>query len=136
LGDLYSISTIRKKVREYGKKIGAPKKLLTVPTTTDGFGTPHIEIDDQGYHYVVWERGTEHKRKTTRDVHILLYWIFKDIVFEMASDYELNHRKPEEDFRRILFKKALELFEKLDEQWYLWEKEDIDKILKENPYEP
>lgn len=136
MGDLYSISTIRKKVREYGKKIGVPKKLLTVPTTTDGFGTLHIEIDDQGYHYVVSERGTEYKRKTTRNVHTLLYWIFKDIVFEMASDFELNHRKPEEDFRRILFNKDLELFEKLDRQWYMWEKEDIDNILKENPYEP
>ena len=136
MGDLYSISTIRKKVREYGKKIGVPKKLLTVPTTTDGFGTPHIEIDDRGYHYVVSERGTEYKRKTTRNVHTLLYWIFKDIVFEMASDFELNHRKPEEDFRRILFNKDLELFEKLDRQWYMWEKEDIDNILKENPYEP
>ena len=136
MGDLYSISTIRKKVREYGKKIGVPKKLLTVPTTTDGFGTLHIEIDDQGYHYVVSERGTEYKRKTTRNFHTLLYWIFKDIVFEMASDFELNHRKPEEDFRRILFNKDLELFEKLDRQWYMWEKEDIDNILKENPYEP
>ena len=136
MGNLYSISTIRKKVREYGKKIGAPKQLLIVPTTTDGFGTPHIEIDDQEYHYVVSERGTEHKRKTTRNIHKLLYWIFKDIVFEMASDYELNHRNPEEDFRRILFKKDLELFEKLDEQWYLWEKVELDSILKENPYEP
>ena len=136
MGDLYSISTIRKMVREYGKKIGVPKQLLTVQTTTDGFGTPHIEIDDQGYHYVVSERGTEHKRKTTSDFHTLLYWIFKDIVFEMASDFELNHRKPEEDFRRILFNKDLELFEKLDRQWYMWEKEDIDNILKENPYEP
>lgn len=136
MGDLYSISTIRKKVREYGKKIQAPKKFLTVPTTTDGFGTPHIEIDDQGYHYVVSERGTEFKRKTTSDVHTLLYWIFKDIIFEMASDYELNHRKPEEDFRRILFKKDLEFFKKLDEQWYVWEKEELDNILKENPYEP
>jgi hypothetical protein len=136
MGDLYSISTIRKKVREYGKKIGAPKELLTVTTTTDGFGTPYIEIGDQEYHYIVSERGTEHKRKTTRDVHKLLYWIFKDIVFEMASDYELNHRKPEEDFRKLLFNKDLALFEKLDNQWYVWEKEDIDNILKENPYEP
>ncbi|MEJ2294250.1 MAG: Imm63 family immunity protein, partial [Candidatus Lokiarchaeota archaeon] len=70
------------------------------------------------------------------DVHKLLYWIFKDIVFEMASDYELNHRKPEEDFRKLLFNKDLALFEKLDNQWYVWEKEDIDNILKENPYEP
>ena len=133
---LYSIATIRKKVKEYGKKVNAPKNLLTVRSTTDGFGTPHIEIDKNGYNYVVWERGSEHERKTTKDLHKLMYWIFKDIVFKIASDYELNHRNPKEDFRRLLFGKVLELFEKLDEQWLAWEKEDIDNILKVNPYEP
>jgi hypothetical protein len=54
-----SISTIRKKVREYGKRINAPSQLLTVRSTTDEFGTPHIEIDKKGYNYVVSERGTE-----------------------------------------------------------------------------
>ena len=133
---LYSIATIRKKVREYGKKVKAPKKILTVLSTTDGFGTPHIEIDKNGYNYVIWERGREHKRKTTKDLHKLLYWIFKDIVFKIASDYELNHRNPKEDFRRVLFSKVLELFEILDKQWFIWEKEDIESLLKENPYEP
>ena len=136
MGEQYSISTIRKKVRELGKKINAPKKLLTIRSTTDGFGTPHIEIDDKGYHYIVSERGTEFRRDNTRDLHTLLYWIFKDIVFQMASAYELNHRKPDEDFRRLLFSKSLELFEKLDKQWYAWEKENIDTFLKETPYEP
>jgi hypothetical protein len=136
MAKLYSIATIRKKIREYGKKINAPKNLLSVRSTTDGFGTPHIEIDKNGYNYVIWERGREHKRKTTQNLHKLLYWIFKDIVFKIASDYELNHRNPDEDFRKLLFSKILELFEKLDSQWFLWEKEDIDNTLKENPYEP
>ena len=133
---IYSISTIRRKVKEFGKKINAPKNLLTVRSTTDGFGTPHIEIDKNGYNYVIWERGTEHERKTTKDLHKLLYWIFKDIVFNMASKFELNHRKSGEDFRRLLFSKELELFKELDSQWLAWEKEEIDNILKENPYEP
>jgi hypothetical protein len=133
---LYSLATIRKKVREYGKKINAPKNLLSVRSTTDGFGTPHIEIDKNGYNYVIWERGREHERKTTKDFHRLIYWIFKDIVFKIASDYELDHRNPNEDFRRLLFSKILELFEILDKQWFIWEKEDIESILKENPYEP
>jgi len=136
MGDLYSISSVRRKVKEYGKKIKAPKKLLSIHSTSDGFGTPHIEIDEIGYHYVVSERGTEFRRDTTRNLHTLLYWIFKGIVFEMASEYELNHRKPEEDFRRLLFSKNLELFKKLDNQWYAWEKEDIKNVLNETPYEP
>ena len=53
---IYSISTIRRKVRELGKKINAPHHLLTVRATSDGFGTPYIEIDKNGYKSVVSER--------------------------------------------------------------------------------
>jgi hypothetical protein len=130
----YSIATIRKKVRELGKKIGAPTHLLSIRTTSDGFGTPYIEINKSGYNYVVSERGTEFQRKQTQDISILLYWIFKDIVFSIASDFELEHRKPNEDSRRQLFAKILELMEKLDPKYAKWEKEDLDNILKENPY--
>ena len=132
---IYSISTIRKKVREYGKRIHAPSRLLTIRTSSDGFGTPFIEIDEKGYNYVVSERGEEYERKQTKDINILLYWIFKLIVFEMASDYELENRKPNEDFRRQLFAKQLELMEKLDSKFAQWNKEELDKILEKSPYE-
>ncbi len=133
---LYSIATIRKKVREHAEKINAPKNLLRVRSTTNGFGTPHIEIDKKGYNYIIWERGREHERNTTEDLHELLYWIFKNIVFNIASKYELNHRKTGEHFRRILFHKELELFKELDAQWFQWHKEEIDNTLKKNPYDP
>ena len=136
MGEQYTISSIRKKVREFGKKVNAPKELLAIRSATDGLGTPHIEISGRGYHYVVSERGTEFRRDTTSDIHTLLYWIFKGIVFQMASEYELKHRKSEEDFRRLLFSKTLDLFKKLDNQWYEWEKNNIENILKETPYEP
>ncbi|MFW9949273.1 MAG: hypothetical protein ACFFKA_04000 [Candidatus Thorarchaeota archaeon] len=64
----YSISTIRKKLREYGKKINVPSQLLTVLTTSDEFGTPYIEIDKKGYNYVIRERGTEFKRRQTNHI--------------------------------------------------------------------
>lgn len=132
---IYSISTIRKKIREYGKKINAPSHLLTVRSSSDGFGTPHIEVDEEGYNYVVSERGEEFERRQTRDIDKLLYWILKSIVFIMASDYELENRKPNEDFRRQLFAKQIELMEKLNSKFAQWQKEEFDKILEESPYE-
>jgi len=132
---IYSISTIRKKVREYGKKINAPNRLLNVRSSSDEFGTPHIEVDEEGYNYVVSERGEEFERRKTKDIDKLLYWIFKSIVFIMANDYELEHRKPNEDFRRQLFAKQIELMEKLDLKFAQWKKEEFDKILEESPYE-
>ena len=77
---IYSISTIRKKVRELGKKINAPKHLLSVRTTSNGFGSPYIEINKNGYNYVVSERIVEFKREQTKDFSVLSYWIFKYIV--------------------------------------------------------
>lgn len=132
---IYSISTIRKKVREYGKKISAPTHLLTIRSSSDGFGTPHIEIDENGYNYVVSERGTEFERKQTKDINLILYWIFKPIIFRMASDYELENRKPNEDSRRQLFAKLLKLMEQLDSNFAKWEKEELDKFLEKDPYE-
>jgi len=132
---IYSISTIRRKVREYGKKINAPSHILTVYTSSNEFGTPHIEIDEKGYSYVVRERGREHERKQTKDIILLLYWIMNSIVFIMASDYELNNRKENEDFRRQLFAKEIELMEKLDLKFALWKKEELDKILEKYPYD-
>ncbi|MEJ2249121.1 MAG: Imm63 family immunity protein [Candidatus Lokiarchaeota archaeon] len=132
---MYSISTIRKNVREYGKKISAPKNLLTIHTSSDGFGTPYIEINKSGYNFVVSERGTEFVRKITKDFNKILYWIFEPIVFEMANDYELENRNPKEDNRKILFSKEIELMEKLDPQWAQWKKEDVEKILEEYPYD-
>ncbi|MFX1497907.1 MAG: Imm63 family immunity protein [Promethearchaeota archaeon] len=132
---IYSISTIRKKVREYGKKINAPSQLLSVRSSSDGFGTPYIEIDKNGYNYVISERGEEFERRQTTDFDKLLYWIFKDIVFEMASQYELDHRIPNEDFRRQLFTKEQELMRQLDLKFVKWKKKEFDKILEESSYE-
>ncbi|MFX1477115.1 MAG: Imm63 family immunity protein [Promethearchaeota archaeon] len=132
---MYSISTIRKKVREFGKKINAPKHLLIVRSSSDELGNPHIEVDENGYNFVVSERGKEFERKKTKDINILLYWIFKSIVFIMASEYELENRSPNEDFRIQLFTKQIELMEKLDSKFAQWNKEEIDKILEESPYD-
>ena len=132
---LYSIATIRKRVREYGKKIDAPKEFLTVRATTDSLGRPHVEIDHSGYHFIVCERGNELERRTTKDLQTLLYWIFELIVFQMASEYELHHRKPVEDFRKVLFSKQLDLFEKLDAQWFALKRKELEDILEEHPYE-
>ena len=132
---LYSIATIRKMVREHGKKINTPEELLTVRAATDSLGTPHVEINHTGYHYIVCERGNELERKTTKNLQTLLYWIFELIVFQMASEYEVQHRKPGEDFRRVLFSIQLELYEKLDAHWFALKKKELEEILVEHPYE-
>ena len=130
-----SISTIRKKIRQYSKQINSPKRLITVRSTPTQFGDPHIEIDERGYHYVNWERGIEHERRTTEELDELLYWLMADITHNMASDYELNHRVPKQDFRRLLFETQLNLLKKINADFHNRMEEEINEILINNPYQ-
>ncbi len=57
------------------------------------------------------------------------------IVFMIGSDYELKNRKNNENFRRQLFAKEIELMEQLDSKFAQWKKEELDKILEEYPYD-
>lgn len=132
---IYSTSYIKKKVQEYGKIIDAPQDLLIVRTTPAGFGYSHIEIDEQGYQYIITERGHELERLQTDNLDELLYWICKDITFDMATRYELENRVPTEDFRRIYFAKNIELMERINTKYAKWLKKELDEVLEKYPYE-
>ncbi len=96
---------------------------------------PHIEVDTQGYHYVVVERGEELTRITTMDLDELLYHVFEAITFGLACDYEVTHRISGQDFRRLLFKYQIELLSTLSTQWAQRELADHRQILRQNPFD-
>ena len=129
-----SISTIRNQIKQYCKQINAPKRLMTVISTPSGFGDPHIEIDKKCYHYVIWERGSERERRTTENLDELMFWIMKDITFNMASDYELKNRIPKQDSRRLLFQTQLKLLKKINNEFYNRLEKEINNILINHPY--
>ncbi|MFX0181911.1 MAG: Imm63 family immunity protein [Candidatus Hodarchaeota archaeon] len=129
-----SISTIRRKIRQYCKQINAPKRLMTVRSTATGFVDPHVEIDDSGNHYVSWEKGREHERRTTEELDELLYWLMVNITFQMALDYELHHRVPNQDFRKLLFETQLKLLNKINSDFHKRREEEINDILVDTPY--
>lgn len=129
-----SISEIRGLVRSMGEKINAPSALLSIPSQSPGNGTPHIEVDDNNYMYVVSERGEEFIRQITSDLDELLYWIFDGITFSMAAKYEINHRVGGVDPRRVIFSKQLEMLGLLSSEWALLAKKNIDETIKKSPY--
>lgn len=131
----YTLQDIKKIVDSLASKIkAAPNLLPTYGYSIDG-AHPHIEIDkDQKLHYIIVERGQELERKTTSNIEDLMYWIFDDITFSLASIFELNNRIERQDFRRILFKKQEELLGILNESWKLKEEQDHIQILKSNPF--
>lgn len=97
-------------------------------------GSPHIESNGNAFAYVITERGEEYKRKTTTNEDDILYWLVHDLTWEMASRFELAHRKPNVDSRRLLFQKHLELLGTID---YRWEKRldaEYETVLEQHPF--
>ena len=95
-----SLDDIKELVDSLAGKINAPQHLLpTYGRTIDG-AHPHIEINNDGrFHYVVVERGEELSRDIASDMDDLLFMIFSSVTFSMACDFELKHRRKQEDTR-------------------------------------
>ena len=97
-------------------------------------GTPHIEVNGSFFDYWIFERNEVIEHKTAFMLDDLLFWIFQDVTFQMASSYEVVHRKPGVDHRRILFDYQLNLLEKLNPIWKDRQKAEIENILKQHPF--
>jgi len=104
-------------------------------------GTPNnregtfVFADKCGYHFVYTERGAERRHKITYDLFEISYWIFEDMIFMMASKFELENRIDNQDFRRILFSKEVELFNAIGANFRKRCEIAIDEILQIAPYD-
>lgn len=98
-------------------------------------GSAHVEIADGAFHYVVTGRGSELERRTTRDRNELLYWLLSAVVFELASASGVRHRIKDQDFRRLLFAKEVEIMGTINREWAERKSEEIRRILSAHPFE-
>jgi hypothetical protein len=131
-----TLDEIQSIVTQLAEKINAQTYLLPTFSSPIGDATPNIEIDNLGlYNYVISERGNEYERKVTSALNDLLYWIFANVTFSMASDYELKNRIEEKDCRRIMFEKQQELLGILNKDWEEREKKEHQSILNNNPFD-
>lgn len=92
-----------------------------------------VYIDDK-YHYVIMERGRVYKHYESDVLEDVLYPLFKNVTFSLAQEYEVHHRKKEEDFRKLMWEKQLELLGRIDEKFADMRKSEIEEILKIAPY--
>jgi hypothetical protein len=114
------------------EKLSAHRSLHSAPQHD---GSAHVEVSNDRYHYVVTERGTELERRTTTEAEELLYWRTSDVVFELATAFELKHRVKGQSFRRLLFQKEVELLECINPQWAKREQAEIEAIPEKQPYD-
>jgi Immunity protein 63 len=109
-------------------------QLPTYNISRDG-GARHIEIENQKYQYIGIERGQEIHRTSTTDYDELLYWVFSDASFSLAVVYELNNRIVDQDCRRIIFPRQIELMHKINPKMAILCEHRIAKILSTHPYD-
>jgi len=134
--DRLSLDEIKKKVDELALKINAPDNLLPGYGQLKYEAHPYIEMDNRGLMYfVISERGEVNERKKTDQLDDLLYWIFADVTFSMACDFELKNRIEDKDSRRLIFEKQEELLGILSNTWPQIENKEHKNILKNNPFD-
>lgn len=128
---LVGLDAVRAKAADYAHRLGI--RNFTIDCAPRGDGSPYIEISD-AYHFVVEERGLELERRTTRDLDELLYWVFNDVTFTVASSFELRNRRPDEDSRRQLFAKQEELLNLASEAWGRRKESEHKAVLANYPF--
>ena len=93
-----------------------------------------VEVGALGYHYFYIERGIKTTQVTTDDLDELLYAVFDPITHELASQYARQHRNHNQDPRRLIFQKQVELMAVLSSKWSEKKASEHNKILAYAPY--
>ena len=107
------------------------KRFATSPTHDGG---PYIEKRGSTYAYINTERGIELRRRETKNPDDILYWLVSEVTREVAQKYELKHRQSDEDTRRLLFKKDIELLDEINPEWGQRKRSEYELILAEHPF--
>lgn len=122
------------RIKELASVIGAPDSLLPAVDVPNDFAYPYVLMEDPVLQYVIRERGEILQNRQTSDLEELLYWIFQDVTFNMAAEFEKRHRVSGQDFRRVLWNHQMQLLEKLRPEWRKKRQHQIDRILEESPF--
>ena len=125
------LAQLHEKASELAERIGIPPESLP-PFGELGEGN-YVDYDGL-YRLISRERGQEVDHRLTLDEDELMYWIFSGITWGMALKYELRHRIPDQDSRRMWFGYQCELLEKLSPAWGIRRKREQAEILARAPY--
>jgi hypothetical protein len=128
------IQQIKSGYYKIAEHLSAPKKHVLFAETPQHDGSAHVEYEGNELLYVITERGSRFEERRTRDPKELLYWLVSDLTWNMAVDYELNHRIENEDCRRQIFSKNSEYLNSINVDWAARKKSEYDTILTDHPF--
>ncbi len=113
---MITIQELQSQMEELAKKIDAPAKFFPTFGMSRNDGTPHVEITRDTYYYLAYDRDTVCINRQTTRLPKLMYWIFKDITFQMGLAYQRTQPARERN-NAIAFQHQLKLLETLHMQW-------------------
>lgn len=102
-------------------------------TTPQHEGSPHIELVDGKFEFVVTERGSELERIGNLSADDVLYLLLEGVTHVMATTYEVKNRIPGTDGRSIWFPYQERLMEGLNPGWGDRLREEHQQVLAKYP---
>ena len=129
-------SQIESELHRLAELIGAqPNQLPTVDNSQD-FARPNISFSsNETAYYEAHERGEQLFSMPALDLEHLMFMAFRDITFSMAVEHERKNRDPNEDFRRQLFSKQVDLMRTLNSDWAERTQKEVDATLRTAPFD-
>ncbi|TYC49667.1 hypothetical protein ESZ50_05870 [Weissella muntiaci] len=132
------IEELKGKLFVYGRKINLNDGNALYPhISLDGNILPernNVVFENGVLKYIFSERGIITLMFESDNLDDFLFQIFKDITFEMALTFEVSNRVENQDFRRVLFSKQLEILNIIDETYKERAAQEIKDILKVSPF--
>ncbi len=129
-----SISSLANKFKSLVDGLDVEDYFKSFHTTPQHDGSPHIEMNEGKFHFVVTERGSELERIKDLTSDEVLYLLFDGITQHMATTYELKNRKEGIDGRSVWFPYQETLMSNLKPEWGQRLKADHQRILEKHPF--
>lgn len=130
-----SKSQIESELHRLAELIGTQPNQLPTVDDNQNFARPNISFSSDGtLYYEAYERGEQLFSIPAFDLEHLMFMAFKDTTFSMAVEHERKNRNPNEDFRRQLFSKQVELMRTLNSDWAERTQMEIDATLRTAPF--
>lgn len=133
MSEITSLADLAKKFRAMAVDLDVESYYKAFHTSPRHDGSPHIEIANGGFQFVVTERGSEYERVGDLSADDVLYLLFDGITQHMATTYELKNRIPETDARSVWFPYQERLMENLNPSWGERLREKHRRILANSP---
>ena len=131
---LPSTGIVEMQLHRRASLISTPEMLIPAIGRMDETKRHYIEVGEIFYSYIYQNRGQEVSRHATEKLDDLLYWVFRDVTFEMATTQAAHDLQPGADIRQPIYRIQKELMARLKPSWSERLASEIEEVLTRNPF--